>query len=113
MCRPVRSRFRLVFLRVLADVRLGASEALYEWNMRGAHVGAGTALEAVHQVVLGLHLLKAAGLGESRGAFGGGEGEDQFASFLVREQAMMMVKAGGIGLTEALFETLKENTNDG
>ena len=58
-------------------------------------------------------MLKAAGLGESRGAFGGGEGEDQFASFLVREQAVMMVKAGGIGLTEALFETLKENTNDG
>ena len=58
-------------------------------------------------------MLKAAGLGEGRGAFGGGEGEDQFVSLLVREQAMMMVKAGGIGLTEALFESLKEKTNDG
>ena len=53
-------------------------------------------------------MLKAAGLGQSRGAFGGGTGEDQFSSFLVQEQAMAMVRAGGIGLSETLFETLKE-----
>lgn len=57
-------------------------------------------------------MLKSAGLGKGRAAFGGGEGEDQFSSFLVREQAMMMVKTGGIGLTEALFESLKERTYD-
>lgn len=57
-------------------------------------------------------MLKAAGLGKSRGAFGGGAGEDQFSSFLVQEQAMQMVKAGGIGLTEALFESLKEKSNE-
>ena len=53
-------------------------------------------------------MLKAAGLGKSRGQFGGGTGEDQFSSFLVQEQAMAMVQAGGIGLSESLFEALKE-----
>lgn len=53
-------------------------------------------------------MLKAAGLGKTSGQFGGGQGEDQFASFLVAEQAKYMVQAGGIGLTESLFESLKE-----
>ncbi len=57
-------------------------------------------------------MLKSAGLGKSRGQFGGGAGEDQFASFLVQEQAMAMVKAGGIGLSESLFEALKERDNE-
>lgn len=57
-------------------------------------------------------MLKSAGLGETSSEFGGGAGEDQFASFLVQEQAMMMVKAGGIGLSEALFEALKEKVNE-
>ncbi|AVL53109.1 chemotaxis protein chel [Roseobacter denitrificans] len=57
-------------------------------------------------------MLKSAGLGKSSSEFGGGAGEDQFASFLVQEQAMMMVKAGGIGLSEALFESLKEKSNE-
>ena len=57
-------------------------------------------------------MLKAAGLGESRSAFGGGEGEDQFSSFLVQAQAEEMVAAGGIGLAEALFDALKEREND-
>lgn len=52
-------------------------------------------------------MLKSAGLGESRQAFGGGIGEDQFTSFLREEQAKEMVKAGGIGLAEALFEAMK------
>ncbi|MEE4188853.1 MAG: rod-binding protein [Roseobacter sp.] len=57
-------------------------------------------------------MLKSAGLGKSRSEFGGGAGEDQFGSFLVQEQAMMMVKSGGIGLSESLFESLKERQND-
>lgn len=57
-------------------------------------------------------MLKSAGLGESRTAFGGGAGEDQFSSFLVQAQAEKMVEAGGIGLAEALFESLKERQND-
>lgn len=52
-------------------------------------------------------MLKSAGVGKTPEAFGGGEGEDQFASFLRQAQAEEMVKAGGIGLSESLFETLK------
>ncbi len=53
-------------------------------------------------------MLKSAGLGESRDAFGGGAGEDQFSSFLVRAQAEQITKAGGIGLAESLYHALKE-----
>ncbi|MFC6636283.1 chemotaxis protein chel [Sulfitobacter sp. JBTF-M27] len=58
-------------------------------------------------------MLKGAGLGSSREGFGGGPGEDQFSSFLVEEHAMAMVRAGGIGLSESIFEALKERDNDG
>ncbi len=74
-----------------------------------------TALHAAAQELEATFLaemLKSAGLGQSRDAFGGGAGEDQFASFLVDEQARAMVKAGGIGLAEALFNALKERQND-
>lgn len=53
-------------------------------------------------------MLKAAGLGKTRQAFGGGAGEDQFASFLRQAQAEEMVKTGGIGLAESLYQALKE-----
>lgn len=39
-------------------------------------------------------------------AFGGGAGEEQFASFLRQEQARLMVERGGIGLAEALFRAM-------
>ncbi|MBT8410747.1 MAG: rod-binding protein [Octadecabacter sp.] len=51
-------------------------------------------------------MLKSAGIGKTPEGFGGGAGEDQFASFLRDEQAMQMTKAGGIGLAEALFESM-------
>lgn len=53
-------------------------------------------------------MLTAAGLGKAPGGFGGGTGEDQFASFLVREQARAMVQAGGIGLAEHIFHALNK-----
>lgn len=58
-------------------------------------------------------MLKSAGLGQSSESFGGGAGEDQFASFLVQEQAMQMVKAGGIGISESIYDSLKEQANVG
>lgn len=58
-------------------------------------------------------MLKSAGMGEPRNAFGGGSGEDQFSSFLVQAQAEKIVQAGGLGLAEALFEALKERQVDG
>ena len=57
-------------------------------------------------------MLKSAGLGESRTGFGGGAGEDQFSSFLVQEQAEEMVRSGGIGLAESIYQALKERQNE-
>jgi len=57
-------------------------------------------------------MLKSAGFGKARSAFGGGTGEDQFGSFLRQAQAEEMVKSGGIGLAETLFEALKETHDD-
>lgn len=57
-------------------------------------------------------MLKSAGLGTSPQGFGGGAGEDQFSSLLVREQALAMARAGGIGLSESIYEALKERNND-
>ncbi|APX22651.1 MAG: flagellar biosynthesis protein FlgJ [Rhodobacteraceae bacterium] len=53
-------------------------------------------------------LLKSAGVGESRDSFGGGIGEDQFASFLRQQHAGSLAQAGGIGLAESIFNALKE-----
>ena len=57
-------------------------------------------------------MLKSAGLGKSRTSFGGGSGEDQFSTFLIRAQSEQMAKAGGIGLAESLYNALKETQND-
>jgi Rod binding domain-containing protein len=54
-------------------------------------------------------MLKSAGVGENSKAFGGGVGEDQFSSFLRDAQAMEMANAGGIGLADALYKSMKEN----
>ncbi|MCF6444692.1 rod-binding protein [Nereida sp. MMG025] len=52
-------------------------------------------------------MLKGAGLGKARDFGGGGQGEDQFQSMLVQQQAQALVQNGGIGLAEQLFESLK------
>ncbi|WP_373456015.1 rod-binding protein [Tropicibacter sp. Alg240-R139] len=57
-------------------------------------------------------MLTSAGLGKSRSLTGGGAGEDQFQSFLVRQQAEQIAKSGGIGLSETLFNALKESQNE-
>ena len=66
------------------------------------------ALASSLEATVRAEMLKAAGFGAPRESFGGGAGEDQFASFLRQAQAEEMVKAGGIGLSESLFEALKE-----
>ena len=55
-------------------------------------------------------MLKHAGFGESRGAFGGGAGEEQFASLLRREHAQALAAQGGVGLAESLFHALAART---
>lgn len=57
-------------------------------------------------------MLKSAGLGKTRDSFGGGAGEDQFASLLVTEQARQIARSGGIGLAETLFNALLEADHD-
>jgi len=51
-------------------------------------------------------MLRHSGLGASRGEFGGGAGEDQFASFLRTEHARALARQGRIGLAESLFQSL-------
>lgn len=51
-------------------------------------------------------MLEGAGLGQQSESFGGGVGEEQFASFLRQEQAGQMARAGGIGLAEAMFTAI-------
>lgn len=56
-------------------------------------------------------MLSFAGLGDTKGAFSGGVGEEQFASFLRTEQANLMVERGGIGLAEQIFQSLVEQAD--
>jgi Rod binding domain-containing protein len=56
-------------------------------------------------------MLEHSGLGAARQGFGGGSGEEQFASFLLREQARAMARAGGIGLAEMIFHSLARKSD--
>lgn len=56
-------------------------------------------------------MLKFSGAGKVPQAFGGGIGEEQFASFLNQAEAEAMVKHGGLGLAAKLYASLKERTD--
>lgn len=56
-------------------------------------------------------MLKHAGLGTMQDDFNGGIGEEQFQSFLRQEQARAMAGQGGIGLTQSIFEALKDRAD--
>lgn len=51
-------------------------------------------------------MLKPIGLGAPRESFGGGPGEEQFASYLRTAQADAVVQAGGIGLAESIYTAI-------
>ena len=53
-------------------------------------------------------MLKSAGFDGASSSFGGGEGEEQFQSFLREAQAQRMAESGGVGLAENIFQSLKE-----
>ena len=84
-----------------------ASQAPAELQRAEALKSAARALETSFLA----EMLKSAGFGEPRDAFGGGPGEDQFASFLRHEHAKAMVDAGGLGLAESLYHALKERSD--
>ena len=58
-------------------------------------------------------MLKSIGMEGSQSEFGGGMGEEQFASFLREAQAQKMVEAGGIGLAETFYLSLLKEKTDG
>ena len=51
-------------------------------------------------------MLAHTGLDAQTGAFNGGIGEDQFASFLREAQAKAMVDRGSLGLAQSIFQSL-------
>lgn len=55
-------------------------------------------------------MLKPMGAGAPRETFGGGEGEDQFSSFLVEQEAKAMAHHGGIGLAEGIYRSMLDKT---
>lgn len=57
-------------------------------------------------------MLREAGMGAPRAAFGGGAGEEQFASFLIQAYAESMAERGGIGLAEVIFRSLQERAGN-
>ncbi len=58
-------------------------------------------------------MLSHAGFGDARSSFGGGVGEEQFASFLRNAQASGMAERGGIGLAEHFFRALTARDDNG
>jgi peptidoglycan hydrolase FlgJ len=57
-------------------------------------------------------MLKQSGINAVSSEFGGGEGEDAFASLLTQEYARLLSESGGIGLAEQIFESLKQRTSE-
>ncbi|QMU57945.1 MAG: hypothetical protein GKR98_06870 [Boseongicola sp.] len=57
-------------------------------------------------------MLKTAGLAKTPSMFGGGSGEDQFAGFLIDEQAKLIVGQGGIGLAESIYQSLMKRDGE-
>jgi len=91
------------------DTGLNPRPALSSGEGRPALRAAADRLEATFLA----EMLKAAKFGEPPPEFGGGIGEDQFASFLRNAQSDEMVAAGGIGLAEQLFRSLAGEPGDG
>jgi flagellar protein FlgJ len=53
-------------------------------------------------------MLKYTGLNATSKTFGGGAGEEAFASLLTDEYARLLAERGGVGLAEQVFELLKQ-----
>jgi Rod binding domain-containing protein len=56
-------------------------------------------------------MLRHSGHGRTPEAFGGGIGEEQFASLLTDAQASEMAQSGGVGLAEYIVTSLRERTD--
>ena len=74
-----------------------------------ADAAARKAAEDFEAAFLG-EMLKYTGLNAASESFGGGAGEEAFASFLTDEYARLLAARGGIGLAEQVFQLLKQRT---
>lgn len=51
-------------------------------------------------------MLESAGLNETPALLGGGQGESQFSSLMIEQQAQAMVRGGGIGLAQSIYDAM-------
>jgi Rod binding domain-containing protein len=58
-------------------------------------------------------MLAHAGVGRPISAMGGGIGEERFASFLRDAQAEALVRRGGLGLAQMIFDAMMKRGGDG
>jgi peptidoglycan hydrolase FlgJ len=56
-------------------------------------------------------MLKYSGINAMPSGFGGGAGEEAFASFLTEEYARLLAERGGIGIAEQVFGLLQQRTD--
>lgn len=77
-----------------------------ELAARRSDAAARKAAEDFEAAFLG-EMLKTAGVNTMPSGFGGGAGEEAFASLLTDEYARRMAAAGGIGLAEHVYRILK------
>jgi flagellar protein FlgJ len=57
-------------------------------------------------------MLKYSGINAMPSGFGGGAGEEAFASFLTEEYARLLAERGGIGIAEQVFGLLQQRTGE-
>lgn len=86
-----------------APLPMAAAEVPRSPSARDA--AAWTAAQAMETAFLA-EMLGEAGLGAMTGPFSGGIGEEQFSSFLRQEQASALVRKGGVGLSEQIYNAL-------
>jgi peptidoglycan hydrolase FlgJ len=75
---------------------------------RGAAAAERDAMQAAKafEAVFLAEMLEHSGLNAMPEGFGGGAGEDAFASFLTQEYARLLVERGGFGLAESVFASI-------
>jgi hypothetical protein len=112
LCDKPRNCSKLTRLS-MADSTHGATGALPPGAaLRPSRAAEEAAREAMREAARAFEaaflaeMLKHAGLGETPDAFGGGVGEDQFASLMREAQARHMAESGGIGIAEQVFEAM-------
>ena len=97
----------------MTDISSPMQNSLAAWHPPGTQ-NAGRDLTAVareFEAAFLTEMLVAAGAGATPETFGGGVGEDQFSSLLVRAQAERIAARGGLGLTETVLRSLMSQSS--